>query len=78
MGRQDDCNPPKKGSTIKCECGFEIIVIPDMEIVGNTIDAHVEEHRKKQKDPSKSEITGKHFQDYLFKKLFEKIYQMNL
>lgn len=35
------------GSIIKCECGFEIPVIPEMETVGSAIDDHVEDHRRK-------------------------------
>jgi hypothetical protein len=65
------------GSVIKCECGFEIPVIPEMEAVGNAIDDHVEEHRRKQKDPIKGEIDANHIHDFLFNKLFEKIGQMN-
>jgi hypothetical protein len=66
------------GSIIKCECGFEIPVIPEMETVGNAIDAHVEDHRRKQKDSIKGEIAANHIHDYLFKKLFEKIAQMTV
>ena len=65
------------GFVIKCECGFEIPVIPEMETVGSAIDAHVEEHRRKQKDSIKGEIVANHIHDFLFKKLFEKIGQMN-
>ena len=64
------------GSIIKCECGFEIPVIPEIKTVGCAIDAHVEEHREKQKDSTKGEIDANHIHDFLFKKLFEKIAQM--
>ncbi len=65
----------KKGSIIRCECGFEIPIIPDVKAVGTTIDAHIEEHRRKHKDPAQGEIAAKHIHDYLFKALFEKIAQ---
>jgi hypothetical protein len=65
-------------SIIKCECGFEIPVIPEMETIGNAIDDHVEDHRRKQKDPIKGEIAANHIHDYLFKKLFEKIAEMTI
>ena len=63
------------GSVIKCECGFEIPVI---QAVGCAIDDHVEEHRRNQKDSIKGEIVANHIHDFLFKKLFEKICQMNV
>jgi hypothetical protein len=49
-----------------------------METVGGAIDAHVEQHRGKQKDPTKGEIDANNIHDFLFKKLFEKIAQMNI
>ncbi len=63
----------RKGSVIRCECGFEIPVIPDSKAVGVTIDAHIEEHRRKHKDPIEAENAAKRIHDYLFTVLFEKI-----
>jgi hypothetical protein len=64
---------PKKGSIIRCECGFEIPLIPDGHAVGVAIDAHIEEHRKKHKDPKKAQEVANHIQEYLFTSLVEKI-----
>jgi len=64
-------------SIIKCECGFEILVIADVQVLGRAIDAHVEEHRKKHQNPEKAEIVANRVQDNLLKQLFEKIAQMN-
>jgi predicted metal-dependent phosphoesterase TrpH len=65
--------PNRKGSVIKCECGVEIPVIPDAKAVGTTIDTHIEEHRKKHKDPVEAEKAADHIHDYLFTALFKKI-----
>ncbi|HEX7483350.1 MAG TPA: hypothetical protein VF350_07775 [Candidatus Bathyarchaeia archaeon] len=78
MPNQKNLHPFESCSIIKCECGFEILVIPEMETVGSTIDAHVEEHRRKQKDPTKGEVAANHIHDFLFKKLFQKIAQMEI
>jgi hypothetical protein len=78
MHNQKNANSYENFAIIKCECGFEIPVIPEMETVGSAIDTHVEEHREKQKDSTKGEITANHIHDFLFKKLFEKIAQMNI
>jgi hypothetical protein len=77
MHSQKNFHSYECGSIIKCECGFEIPVIPEIETVGSAIDEHVEEHRRKQKDSIKGEIAANHIHDFLFKKLFEKIAQMN-
>ena len=78
MHSQKNFHSYENRSIIKCECGFEILVIPEMETVGGAIDAHVEQHRGKQKDPTKGEIDANNIHDFLFKKLFEKIAQMNI
>jgi hypothetical protein len=77
MESQGSCHPYEKGAVIKCDCGFEIPVIPDIEAVGYTIDAHVEEHRKQLKNPIKGEHAAKEIHDSLFKKLFDKIILMS-
>jgi hypothetical protein len=43
-----------------------------MEMVGSAIDDHVEEHRRKQKDPIKGEMVANHIHEFLFKKFLEK------
>ena len=78
MDSKENFHSYERRSVIRCECGFEIPVIPDMEAVGITIDTHIEEHRRKQKDPAKGEIAAKRVHDYLFRKLFEKISQMSI
>lgn len=73
MSKLGKLPPNRKGSVIKCECGFEIPLIPDAKAVGVTIDAHIEEHRKKHKDPKEGEREAKRIHDYLFTALFDKI-----
>ena len=37
---------------IKCECGTEILLLPDLRAMDRAINAHVAEHRKKGDNPS--------------------------
>ena len=76
MDDQENSHSYERRSIIKCECGFEIPVISDVEAVGHTIDVHTEKHRREQKDSVKGEIVAKRVHDYLYMKLFEKISQM--
>jgi hypothetical protein len=36
---------------IKCECGAEILLLPDLKAMDRAINAHVAEHRKEGKNP---------------------------
>jgi hypothetical protein len=44
---------PKKGSLkknlllLKCECGYEILFLPDVKALGKAIEEHVFEHKNK-------------------------------
>jgi len=33
--------------TIKCECGHEILLLPDLQAMGQAIEKHVLEHKRK-------------------------------
>jgi hypothetical protein len=48
-GNGTESNKDLKGSlpTIKCECGAEILVLPDLQAMNRAIKAHVAEHKKK-------------------------------
>jgi len=36
---------------IQCECGLEILVVPDLKAMNRAIKTHVEEHREKEHNP---------------------------
>jgi hypothetical protein len=44
---------------IKCECGTEILLVPDLGAMDRAIDAHVAEHRKKGNNPSKAATSSR-------------------
>ena len=39
---------------IKCDCGTEILLLPDLKAMDRAINAHVAEHRKKGNNPTKA------------------------
>jgi hypothetical protein len=73
MSKLTNLPPNRKGCVLKCECGFEIPVIPDAKAVGIAIDAHIEEHRKKHKNLKEGDKDAQHIHDYLFSELFDKL-----
>ena len=44
---------------IKCECGTEILLLPDLKAMDRAIDAHVAEHRKKGKNPFRAATSSR-------------------
>ncbi|MCW4029547.1 MAG: hypothetical protein NWE92_07870 [Candidatus Bathyarchaeota archaeon] len=63
----------KKGlPMIRCHCGKEILVVPDVKLMSEAIDAHAEEHKKRIKDPKQAEEEAEHIRDELIAQLFDK------
>ncbi len=44
----------KARPSIRCECGVEILLVPDLKAMDRAIDTHAMEHGKKEKDPEKA------------------------
>jgi len=43
---------------VNCECGAEILVVPDLQAMNRAIKTHVAEHRKREKNAKNNEITS--------------------
>jgi len=44
---------------IKCECGTEILLLPDLKAMDRAINAHVAEHREKGNNPSRAATSSR-------------------
>ena len=49
---------------IKCKCGAEILLLPDLKAMDRAIEAHVAEHKKKENKPA-SEATSSRIRQFL-------------
>ncbi len=66
--------------TIKCECGWETLLVPDLKAMSKTIEAHVDTHRKIEKDCSKTdaenigatELEAERIESYLVAQVLKK------
>ena len=58
---------------IKCECGAEILLLPDLQAMNRAIEAHVTEHRQKEIDAKRSGITSSDISQLLSQLLLRKI-----
>ena len=82
FGRTDRMSNPKSDPssnfkanilTIKCECGFEILVLADAEDMARAIDSHSEKHRNLEENLATGLSTFERIQGLLIKQLFEKV-----
>jgi len=61
---------PKLKSTITCQCGAQILLVPDLKEMNSSIEVHVNEHKKKDRISDKeAEI----ILDDLIAQIFSKI-----
>jgi hypothetical protein len=57
---------------IKCYCGVEILLVPNVKSMSEAIEAHVEKHRKKGKDPKEAEAETERIREYLIMQVLDK------
>jgi hypothetical protein len=50
---------------VKCECGAEILLVPNVKVMGEAIETHVELHRRKLKNPVDAEVEAERIRDFL-------------
>lgn len=59
-------------SIIRCECGQEILLLPDADATGKALEAHIAKHRNRNKGLGNSEAEVEHIREALFNQLFKK------
>jgi len=64
--------PKLKKSTIMCQCGAQILLVPDFKEMNLSLEAHVNKHRRNDKI---SDIEVEAILDDLIAQVFEKIIQ---
>ena len=57
---------------IKCECGAEILLIPDVREMESVIIKHAESHSKKEKNLKKADAIFEQIQDFLVQQVLIK------
>ncbi len=59
--------------TIVCQCGAEILLVPNVELMSKAIEAHVEEHNRKLKGCKRAKEEAEHIELDLIAQVFSKI-----
>lgn len=67
-----------KGNSMKmpiivCECGHEILVIPDLKEMARCIEAHSREHSEKERNPCESEAEFSRIEEQLTQKVLAEL-----
>jgi hypothetical protein len=63
----------QKLSVITCECGTDILLLPDLKAMNRAINVHVKEHRKKGRPAKKNVKTSSNISELLSQRLLIKI-----
>jgi hypothetical protein len=58
---------------IVCECGQEILVIPDLKEMVRCIEAHARSHSEKARNPCESEAEFNRIEEQLTQKVLEEL-----
>ena len=67
----------KRLPIISCECGTEILVVPDLKAMNRAIKNHVAEHRKKERNTKNNGITSGNISQLLSQLALKKMSQQN-
>jgi hypothetical protein len=62
----------RQRSIIKCECGAEILLLPDSKAMDRAIEVHVAEHRKKAKDVARAAADASRIRNILIAQVLKK------
>jgi hypothetical protein len=63
----------RKMPIIKCSCGTEILVVPDIKAMDRAINKHVAEHNVKAGISTEKKLANKEKSDYLIRKLLKAV-----
>ena len=61
---------------IKCSCGAEILLVPNVKLMNEAIEAHILERTKKCKVPKEAEAEAERIRDDLIIQVLEKASEM--
>lgn len=82
VGRKDMPQKQKKTAgtsglpVIKCDCGAEILLVPNVKKMNEAIEAHVLEHTKKCKNIKEAEAEGERVRSLLITEVLDKASEM--
>jgi len=61
----------QKSNVIRCECGFEILILPDVEAMSTAIYNHAKSHCEQEKNKAHAKIILDYYENYLIEKFFK-------
>ncbi len=62
----------KRLPIIKCCCGAKILLVPNVKLMSEAIEAHTAKHKQKVKDPKEAEAEAERIRDDLIAQILDK------
>ncbi len=60
-------------SVVNCFCGAKILLVPDVKLMSEAIEAHIEQaHKLETVDSAKAEMEAEKVREYLITQVFDK------
>ena len=60
-----------KLNVVRCECGFEILLVPSVKLMSDAIEAHAQTHQRRIKDAAEAEAEAERIRSYLTERVFQ-------
>jgi hypothetical protein len=70
---ENETSGNRQQPVITCSCGARILLIPNVKLMSEVIEAHVETHKLRVNDPAAAEVEGDQIRDELIAKVLERI-----
>jgi hypothetical protein len=77
-GKNADADKLLKGSLplINCECGAQILLVPDLPVMNRAINAHVANHKKNERNAMRNAKTSCNFNQMLSQSSLRKVSEL--
>jgi hypothetical protein len=62
---------------VRCKCGAEFLLIPDLNEMSRIVEKHAQMHREKESDHTKAELVFAQIQNHLITEIFQRIRQIS-
>jgi hypothetical protein len=59
--------------TVKCKCGSEFLILPDIDKMSEIVEKHAQVHKETEQDSIKAKRLYEEIRDYLIEEIFKEL-----
>ena len=63
-------------SIIRCECGFELLLVPDLSVMSLVVEKHAQMHKENAENQREAKAVFSHIEDYLTEQILKRASQI--